>query len=873
MADSIEVDLIIKALSEGFDKLVNNFNDISDKFDKGAISADEYSKSIASLRDQASRFAEVNVGGFSDQLKGMQANTNVLAANMGGLTGRVESFTDSLSKTNPRTIELARNYEKLVKDFGEGNINLNQAREGANAIQKELKALIPTTKETGNNVKNNSMKWTELKSALDLAKEAANGLGQVFKKSFDFSELGAQVLQTSESFDIMLGVIGAAPDLLQQLRRASGGTISDFKLMSATSTLLAGAQGDVAKALANATPRLLEIARAANKLNPSLGDTTFLYNSLATGIKRSSPLILDNLGLTIKIGQANEDFAASLGKTADELTAAEKQQALLNATLEAGDVLINQVGGSIESATDQYNVFKASVEGVKNALAETANDMLNLQGVTSKLDVFNAYLDVSNQIEEAYKAGNITLAERNKLVFQHDYLMQDSEKTMRELETAANDLNVGYAGLNTQAREYTPIATANKTATQEWASASLDAAQKEYILQDATLKAKEEMIKAETAAKNIASAFSGVGLAASEAAAMTILLQVASGEMTSQAGQEALNMIALKDAVAKGDVSLGDYIAVMRDGILTQDEYNKLLGTTTSAQEGATGAIEDTEAAMLQQKQGINDTAEAQEFYNDALQQAATDLAGMGDDLYDTTGKVSDMGQSLIDLEGNLGDSTSTADDFSESLSNNISDMDLLSGRINNLPSHKSINIDISVTGDPIPAIATTSAGGGKGEGQGGTTGIAKAVAADFGGGKPIPQAVDYQALYQSLTPEQKLAVENMVKGSLYEGDYINAINAVLGGKGGSPLGGLPSGGSGTPRPFKGGNPFGGLPPGGVPHPSPGSGVGDAPFPLPGGETGGAPAPGGWQVIFNYYSTPPSVLDDLALVEQLAGVG
>ena len=77
-----------------------------------------------------------------------------------------------------------------------------------------------------------------------------------------------------------------------------------MKLMSATSTLLAGTSGDLATALGNATPQLLEIAKAANKLNPSLGDTAFLYESIATGVKRASPMILDNLGLTIKIGNS-----------------------------------------------------------------------------------------------------------------------------------------------------------------------------------------------------------------------------------------------------------------------------------------------------------------------------------------------------------------------------------------------------------------------------------------------------------------------------------------------------------------------------------------------------------------------------------------
>jgi hypothetical protein len=95
-----------------------------------------------------------------------------------------------------------------------------------------------------------------------------------------------------------------------------------------------------------------------------------MYESIALGIKRASPMILDNLGLTIKIGDANETMAEQLGKSVEELTAEEKQMALLNATLEAGDKLIAQVGGTTESATDDIARMETSVLNLKDAIAE-----------------------------------------------------------------------------------------------------------------------------------------------------------------------------------------------------------------------------------------------------------------------------------------------------------------------------------------------------------------------------------------------------------------------------------------------------------------------------------------------------------------------
>ena len=254
---------------------------------------------------------------------------------------------------------------------------------------------------------------------------AAAAVAMTFKKAFDFSYEGAQFIQTGESFDMLMDKVGAAPTTWDELKRAAGGTISEMKLMSSTATLLAGASGELATGLANATPELMEIARAANKLNPSLGDTTYMYNSLATGIKRASPLILDNLGIVVKVGEANAAWATKLGKTVEELTAAEQKQALLNGTLEAGRVLIEQVGGNTDSMTDAWTRMTAKIENATNAikgwLAEGLMPWLEL-GAGGKLNIDDAleahqkvvmstagtYKDFVYQMYEAYDVAGKT---------------------------------------------------------------------------------------------------------------------------------------------------------------------------------------------------------------------------------------------------------------------------------------------------------------------------------------------------------------------------------------------------------------------------------------------------------------------------------
>lgn len=183
----------------------------------------------------------------------------------------------------------------------------------------------------------------------------------ILKKIFDFGREGAVVVQTKESFDRLLGSLGAAPDLLDEMQAASGMTVSQMKLMSATTTLLAGTSQELGQELADNAIKILEIAKAANKLNPSLGSTEFLYQSLMTGIKRGSPMIIDNTGITLKLSEAYEGLAAKLGKSVEELTSEEQKMAILNATVEAGDRIIQQVGGTTDSATDNFDRMTAAI--------------------------------------------------------------------------------------------------------------------------------------------------------------------------------------------------------------------------------------------------------------------------------------------------------------------------------------------------------------------------------------------------------------------------------------------------------------------------------------------------------------------------------
>jgi len=227
--------------------------------------------------------------------------------------------------------------------------------------------------------------FTELKSKIDLVLGAVNAVSRAVQEGLEFAEMGAQVAQLEESFNRVNRQMGMTPEYMRQIDDATGGTIPKLQQYAGLNTLIAGTTDEFGGALAGAYPQLIEYARAAAKLNPTLGDTSFMLESISTGLKRGSPMILDNLGLVVKVGDANEQYAQSIGKAVEELTAEEKQLALLNATMTAGERLVEQVGGTVDSTTDAFDRMRASTADLKAELAKLAKEEgIGIAGLISR---------------------------------------------------------------------------------------------------------------------------------------------------------------------------------------------------------------------------------------------------------------------------------------------------------------------------------------------------------------------------------------------------------------------------------------------------------------------------------------------------------
>ena len=192
----------------------------------------------------------------------------------------------------------------------------------------------------------------------------------VAKGTYALGQLGAQSITVRDSFAYMTQSVGMNAGMLKQLQVAAGGTINSMKLMELSNMALVGLGPQVGNALASQEARLIEISRAALKANPAIGSVEFAYNSLVLGVKRLEKRLVDNIGLQVKVNDANSEYAASIGKTVDQLSAEDKQMAMLNAILKGGSRLIQQVGGDVNTMNDSFLRATTSVQEFKIALGE-----------------------------------------------------------------------------------------------------------------------------------------------------------------------------------------------------------------------------------------------------------------------------------------------------------------------------------------------------------------------------------------------------------------------------------------------------------------------------------------------------------------------
>jgi len=157
-------------------------------------------------------------------------------------------------------------------------------------------------------------------------------------------KLGGEVAGIQSAFNSMVEGWGKdADEFLKHTQEVSNGMISNTEIMKNMNLAAALVGDEFAQTLPDAMGLLQKAAAATGQ------SLDYMLSSYTTGIARESKMILDNLGLSIDLAAAKEEYAISIGKTTEQLTAQEQKMALTVATLEG----LNKAYGNMPDVPDQ----------------------------------------------------------------------------------------------------------------------------------------------------------------------------------------------------------------------------------------------------------------------------------------------------------------------------------------------------------------------------------------------------------------------------------------------------------------------------------------------------------------------------------------
>lgn len=182
-----------------------------------------------------------------------------------------------------------------------------------------------------------------------IAGAAIAGVGAVATK---FAVDAGRFEQIKESFQKMTDSTSYQADVfINKVKNSTSGLLTQQDVMQNSVRALALIGKDSFESVGGFQDNFVKMAGYAQKAAQAMGqDMGYMFDSLVTGVGRASPMILDNLGITVKQSEAYEMMAESLGKEVDELTTTEQKTAILNLTMQK----LGDTYGNVE--TDTSNV-------------------------------------------------------------------------------------------------------------------------------------------------------------------------------------------------------------------------------------------------------------------------------------------------------------------------------------------------------------------------------------------------------------------------------------------------------------------------------------------------------------------------------------
>ena len=121
------------------------------------------------------------------------------------------------------------------------------------------------------------------------------------------------------------------------------------------------------------TDQLVKLGKGAKDVSIILGrDVTDSFNRLVRGVTKAEPELLDELGIILRLADASEKYASSIGKTAQDLTQFEKSQAVTVEVLSQLESKYGRIMAIMEPEGNQFTKLGKAFDDIVNTIKEVA---------------------------------------------------------------------------------------------------------------------------------------------------------------------------------------------------------------------------------------------------------------------------------------------------------------------------------------------------------------------------------------------------------------------------------------------------------------------------------------------------------------------
>ena len=275
-------------------------------------------------------------------------------------------YIDVVIDDKGTTKRVAVNAKKLGMELDKAGAGSERAAKGQEKLNRTGRDLDRNMRGTAKMTSNSTKEFSKMRQGMGgLVGTYATLAAQVFAVTAAF-----QFLQTAADYKNLI----AGQEALGAVSGTAYKTITN-NIIAATDAQIRYA--DAAKAAAIGTAagltsgQLTELGTAAKNVSFALGrDLTDSFNRLVRGVTKAEPELLDELGIILRLETASEKYALKINKTASELTAFERSQAVANEVLEQSERKFAAIEALMDPNAAALQQFAKSFDDLFNAFRD-----------------------------------------------------------------------------------------------------------------------------------------------------------------------------------------------------------------------------------------------------------------------------------------------------------------------------------------------------------------------------------------------------------------------------------------------------------------------------------------------------------------------